>query len=275
MPAWTFLIAVPEQPRRPESAGALPPQAARASATVRPRPVATGAGFGDSGSVPGNSQDTHTESLGAMPLGWRAWLFLAWGAVIGVQARVIVRQGARLNRLLRAARPSDDLRLNDIVKELAGRLGLRRLPEIWLTELDGSPFVCGLGRPKLVLPAALLDRLEVESLRAVLLHELAHIKRGDLLWDWIPAIVRVLYFFNPLTHFLFDRIRLERELACDRAAMLLAGQGAAGYAATLIEVVGRASAPPMLRAALGSAGFDGGGRWVPTELTSPTTTSKE
>ena len=75
------------------------------------------------------------------------------------------------------------------------------------------------------------------------------------MWDWIPAIARLLYVFHPAAHYIAHRARLERELACDQAAMVLTGQDAAGYASTLVAVVSRSSAPPALRAALAPAGL--------------------
>lgn len=276
IPLWTFAITVPSDPRRSgDGPAARPSQAARHDASAQSLRILTGSDPGGSTSGLADPPRVRAGLLGAMPLGWRAWLLLGWGAAIAVQVVVIARQGSRLARLLAVARTSDDPRLSAVIEELSGRIGLTRPPEIRISDRDGSPFVCGLARPKLVLPPGLAHALDPEALRSVLLHELAHIKRGDLLWDWIPTSVRVLYFFNPLAHFLFDRIRLERELACDRAAMLLAGQGAAGYAATLVDVVGRSSAPPYLRAALASAGLDGNVPGIPTELTPPMIPGKE
>jgi len=171
---------------------------------------------------------------------------------------VIAHQRNRLERLLRRAEPADDLALLGLVTELSGRIGLRLRPEVLVNDGDSSPFVCGLRRPALVLPRVLARSLDPDSLRSILLHELTHIKRRDLLWDWIPTIARVLYFFHPAAHYIVYRARLERELACDQAAMVLTGQGAAGYASTLVEVVSRSSAPPGLRAALATARVDGG-----------------
>src|SRR5262249_8975108 len=118
------------------------------------------------------------------------------------------------------------------------------------------PFVCGLFRPLLVLPRGLLLVLDAGQWRQVLLHELAHLKRRDLGWGWIPEIARLVYFFHPVAHWACWRIRLERELACDQLAMALGGRGAADYALVLVHVVSHAGFPASLRAA--SAGLDGG-----------------
>lgn len=275
MPLWTFPITLPADLRRSDATVTLLSRTAREGVRGQPVRSMIGGELNDKASPSANSPTPALEKLSATTLGWRSWLFVGWLTAVGLQIVVIVRQGAKLNRLLRTARSSDNPRLNDLVAELSHRIGLRRQPKILIVDREGSPFVCGFGHPKLVFSAALVHGLDGESLQSVLLHELAHIKRGDLLWDWIPACGRIVYFFNPLVHFLFDRIRLERELACDRAAMLLAGQGASGYATTLIGIVGRASTPPLLRAALGSAGLDGTAPFVSMELNLRTISGKE
>ncbi len=192
-------------------------------------------------------------------IGWRTWLLLAWLAVIAWQVLRIAYQRLQLARLLRRAVPTTDARLRALLTEAAGQLGLSRVPRPVLTECDCSPFVFGLRRPVLVLPESLLPTLGAAQLRQVLLHELAHVKRRDLLWGWLPEIARLVYWFHPLVHWVYYRIRLERELACDQVAITLGGQGSAGYADTLIQVVSHASAGTLLRtAALSSAGLDGG-----------------
>jgi len=190
-------------------------------------------------------------------LSWQGWLLVGWVLAVAGQVAIIARQGSRLARLLVRADRACDPALGELVSELSSRIGLRRQPEVMIADGVGSPFVCGLWHTTLVLPRGLDRSLDPASLRAVLFHELTHIKRRDLVWDWIPTIARLLYFFHPAAHYIIYRSRLERELACDQAAMLLAGQGAAGYASTLVEAVSRTSGPPILRAALGSAHLDG------------------
>jgi BlaR1 peptidase M56/WD40-like Beta Propeller Repeat len=131
-------------------------------------------------------------------------------------------------------------------KEIIAQLGLSRRPAFALTNAAGSPFVCGLWRPVLVLPEGLMSELDPAQRRDVLLHELGHLKRRDLWWGWLPALARFVYFFNPLIHWVCFRIRLERELSCDQLAMRLGGRSPAGYAQLLIQVVTHASMPSGL-----------------------------
>jgi beta-lactamase regulating signal transducer with metallopeptidase domain len=130
---------------------------------------------------------------------------------------------------------------------VSNQLGLPRAPQVRLIDDTTSPLVCGTFRPVLVLPSGLVASLNEAACRQVLLHELAHVKRRDLLWGWVPEIARTIYFFNPVAHWLCSRIRLERELACDQIAMAWSGKDVSDYASTLVQVVTHASMPPALQ----------------------------
>src|SRR5262249_2718560 len=82
----------------------------------------------------------------------------------------------------------------------------------------------------------LAERLTQDQLRAVLLHELLHLKRGDLLVNCAQALLQVLYWWHPLLWLTNARIRRLREEAVDDAVMLVLGQDGETYAPTLIEV---------------------------------------
>ena len=77
------------------------------------------------------------------------------------------------------------------------------------------------------------------------MHELAHIKRRDLVWGWPVEIARIVYFFHPLVYWVAYQLRLERELACDQLAMAGSGHPPADYAQTLVQVVSHASEPTV------------------------------
>jgi beta-lactamase regulating signal transducer with metallopeptidase domain len=105
----------------------------------------------------------------------------------------------------------------------------------------------------------LAESLSEGELAPILAHELAHVKRRDLLWCWTVQIARCLYFFHPVAHWVAFQTRLESELACDAQAMALTSQPASGYAELLVRVVSHLSQPTILRSgSTASAGLDGG-----------------
>jgi beta-lactamase regulating signal transducer with metallopeptidase domain/Tol biopolymer transport system component len=178
-------------------------------------------------------------------LTWRSWFVVAWLGGIAWQLGCMAVQHGRLRRLLSRATAAEP-RLLAVMEQVAAQLGLPRRPALVLTDGEGAPFVCGLVRPVLVLPHGLMAELEPENWREVLLHELGHLKRRDLWWGWLPALARIVYFFHPVAHWVWFRIRLERELACDQLAMIHSGRSAADYAEILVQVVSHASLPALL-----------------------------
>ncbi|MGO8677539.1 MAG: M56 family metallopeptidase [Limisphaerales bacterium] len=115
-----------------------------------------------------------------------------------------------------------------------------------------SPAVCGLFAPVILLPRALAEQLAPDQLRAVLLHELFHLRRGDLWLGFVQALFQTLYWWHPLLWPANARIRRAREDAVDDAVMLALGGGAEAYPPTLLQVARLALSRP--------AGQPGSGR---------------
>ncbi len=187
---------------------------------------------------------------------WQTWLLLIWFAVVFLQIVRLLVQRLRLAKLLKQGAPAG-AELTELVAVLAGQIGLRRVPAAVCIAGDCPLFVCGLRRPRLVLPGRLLDSLEPAERRQVILHELGHVKRHDLAWGWPVEIARIVYFFNPLVYWAAYQLRLERELACDQLAMARSGHPPADYARTLVQVVSHASQPAAAQAAAIAAGLTG------------------
>src|SRR5262249_45751625 len=162
------------------------------------------------------------------------WFVVAWLGGIAWQLGCMLVQHGRLRRLLRRATAAAEPRLLAVMEQVAAQLGLPQRPALVLTDGEGAPFVCGLLRPVLVLPGGLVAGFARGGGREVLLEELGHLKGRDLWWGWLPALARLVYFVHPVAHWVWFRIRLERELACDQLAMMHSGRSAADYAEVLV-----------------------------------------
>jgi beta-lactamase regulating signal transducer with metallopeptidase domain len=259
MPFWTYAIPLPRflpQPAEEIAVVSRPPVVEEKKAPVDaadlplPDPAAATA-------PPSRAEDAPIATPATLTITWQTWLFFGWVVVVLVQVARLVWQRRRLNRVLQQASPAE-APLAEAVRETAVQLALRRTPRAVVTDVDCSPFVCGIRRPVLVLPRKLAASLSPTELNHVLLHELAHVQRRDLVWGWIGEIARMVYFFHPVVHWLCYRARLERELACDAIAMSHSGQNAGEYAATLVRVVRQSSEPTVFKTAAASASLDGG-----------------
>lgn len=99
---------------------------------------------------------------------------------------------------------------------------------------DVGPFVRGIVRPAIVLPAT-ADTWDGARLRAVLLHELAHVRRHDCRVQLLAQIACAVYWFNPLIWVAARQLRIERERACDDE-VLAYGATPSAYAADLLHL---------------------------------------
>ena len=117
---------------------------------------------------------------------------------------------------------------------LAGKLGLRRFPSVHLSPVVPMPMVIGIWRPTIVLPEPAPTTWEQPQWEAVLLHEAAHIARGDQWAALAQRIAVVLFWWCPLVYLLARRLNDLRENICDDCAL----QGSCdrlAYAELLVE----------------------------------------
>lgn len=117
-----------------------------------------------------------------------------------------------------------------------------------------EPGVVGLFRPVLLLPAGITERLSPAQLRAIVAHELCHVRRRDNLAAATHGLVEALFWFYPLIWWLGRRLMVERECACDEA-VIAAGGDREAYAEGILQVCKHYLAWPPACAA-GVAGAD-------------------
>jgi beta-lactamase regulating signal transducer with metallopeptidase domain len=117
-----------------------------------------------------------------------------------------------------------DVRHFPRVDGLLRRAAIRRRIRLHLTSDIDSPVAAGLGNPTILLPAKLADHLSERELEAVVIHEIAHLRRRD---DWAKLIQRVIesiLFFNPAVRWIGRQLDLDREIACDDRVVELVGK---------------------------------------------------
>lgn len=131
-----------------------------------------------------------------------------------------------------------DPELARMVAEVQRELGIRSpvaVRQLAAGSQLPAPLTWGVVRPTLLLPAHFRE-WSPERRRMVVLHELAHVRRGDCLVQTLIQITRALYWFHPLVWWATARLQAECERACDDT-VLLTGVTPAAYAETLLEVI--------------------------------------
>lgn len=108
-----------------------------------------------------------------------------------------------------------DVKWRLFVLQIAERLSISKEISIYLSSKITSPLTIGFFKPVILIPIASMNHLSIEQLEAVLLHEMAHIKRADYGVNLLISIVEICLFFNPFTQLLSKQISKERENSCD------------------------------------------------------------
>jgi beta-lactamase regulating signal transducer with metallopeptidase domain len=190
---------------------------------------------------------------GALRLPWTTVLGMAWmaGAAL-VLARLAWGWGALAALALRA-RPVDDAGWQALLAECSAALGVRRRVRLLRAPEVGTPLTWGTLRPAIVLPAG-ADDWPRGHRRAVLLHELAHVRRLDCLLQLFAHLSCALWWFHPGAWWAAHRLGTERERACDER-VLRAGVRPSEYAECLLRIADSVRGTGAVGPAIVAAGF--------------------
>ncbi len=132
--------------------------------------------------------------------------------------------------------------LQTLFLETARQLKLRRTPRLVVSKNVESPCVMGVLRPRILIPKQLLGAGEggSETMRHVLLHELAHLKQGDIWFSWCWTIALAVHWYNPLLWWACRKITHDCEAACDAKVLESLPQSQRPvYGHSLLEILNR------------------------------------
>ncbi|MEJ7595851.1 MAG: M56 family metallopeptidase [Planctomycetaceae bacterium] len=143
--------------------------------------------------------------------------------------------------------------IQSVCEKLSATMAVRSTVRVCESTLVQVPVVVGWLRPLILLPACLLSGLSEQQLRAILAHELAHVRRHDYAVNFVQILIENLLFYHPAIWWLSKQIRQERENCCDDIAAAVSGGNRvlARALATLAEL--HVTAPQTLPAATGGS----------------------
>src|SRR6266545_2379541 len=183
---------------------------------------------------------------------------LTWaGGWIGILV-VVVRQHRRFSARVKAGTMVGERRLFDLLGSCKHLMAVRRSIQIVSVPQLAAPALFGWRKPLLLVPQEVLEKLSEEELRMIFLHELAHLKRHDILLNWLIVFVRALHWLNPLVWLALRQLRVDREMVCDAMVLerlqaserrvyghtlvkLLDNSSGAGFCPSLVPVVNNKS----------------------------------
>ena len=193
--------------------------------------------LGDGSSVTSSSRVFPSPSGQAvtLPASLAVYLFVFWilGASFGLVRLAVSLY--RLHRLRGTCSPVNPSALDPALQSELSKIQRLRRVRLCVSSAVRVPAVLGCFRPIVAFPAWALAELPVDQLRAVLLHELAHLRRYDDWTNLAQKLLKALLFFHPAVWFIESRLTLEREMACDDA-VLATNFAPRAYAQSLVNL---------------------------------------
>ncbi len=167
----------------------------------------------------------------------RQWIGFGW--IVGVAAFFLfaVIKALRTNFWLWRQRKLLPAELQIGIENLFSGLDIKALPKVWLVEGIGQPFVWGLLRGSIYLPADFVKVNNSEHRRDVLGHELSHILRFDAAVNILQIIGQAIFWFHPFAWWANKRIRAEREKCCDEIAIARLGAKTKDYSIAIVNIL--------------------------------------
>ena len=155
-----------------------------------------------------------------LPSTYTGWISLVYLTGLLIHALNMISGFYRLSEVRNKKRLVSYPVWDEQIIALCKKLNIQKSIGLYLGERVLSPFTAGFIRPVIIFPIALINRLSPEQVEAIVLHELAHIKRNDYLWNIILKVMETILFFNPFVWMLSQSVKEEREFACDDLVIL-------------------------------------------------------
>jgi beta-lactamase regulating signal transducer with metallopeptidase domain len=165
---------------------------------------------------------------------WAYYLLSAWGAGALLSLCGLGIGLWRVRQIRRQCLEMDLASLDPSIGSILRDVRSRRPVKLCVSSEVAAPAAIGFFHPAIVFPAGLLSQLSLEEIRAILLHELAHLQRWDDFTNLAQKIVKAVFFFHPAVWWIENRLTLEREMACDDAVLAQTASPRA-YAKSLIS----------------------------------------
>lgn len=185
---------------------------------------------------------------------WFNWdtLALVWISGVAAIFLYILFVNGLLSLRARKLQVCDSEDILKIVNECKSKLNVRTKVTVLYDTTVKSPAVFGLFHPKISISPGIVEKLSAEELSYIFMHELSHLKRGDLQVNTLVLAMQTIYWFNPFLFYALHRMKQDCEIACDANALSsLKPEDHKKYGQTIISMLQLLSEPTWAPGTLG------------------------
>ncbi len=165
------------------------------------------------------TSDSWLDGLSAWITPYFPWISLAWISGIFLLSLRLLGGWLYLEYLRRSGRHSVPLQWQKQVEALSIAMNIKRRVQLIESNLLDHPITMGFFKPIILFPLGMISQMPPEQIEAIILHELAHIKRADYLINYFQSIVEIMLFFHPAVWWISQDLRESREHCCDDLAL--------------------------------------------------------
>jgi ankyrin repeat protein/beta-lactamase regulating signal transducer with metallopeptidase domain len=167
----------------------------------------------------------------------REAIFVTWLVGVLLFLLWVCTRAVRYTLWLRRRRTPLPLTMHQSFQELFAGFRLKKLPRIWLINDIAQPFVWGLLRGSVYIPADFVDLDNSQRHRSILAHELSHTVRFDAGINMLQVLAQAIYWFHPFVWWMNRKIRQEREKSCDEMAIAHLSEPPERYTNAIVDAL--------------------------------------
>jgi beta-lactamase regulating signal transducer with metallopeptidase domain len=171
-------------------------------------------------------------------LNYKNYLFFIWIIGIILTFLYVCLGIIKIRKTVHTEIDNNDKIIDDILKDCISIVKLKQEIKIIVSDKIPSPCLIGIVKPVIIIPKHILEKISEYELKHVIIHELCHARRQDVLVAWAAAFLEIVYWFNPIILFGLNRMRKDCEIACDAAVLSYFGkEERQSYGNTIINVL--------------------------------------
>ncbi len=183
-------------------------------------------------------QDFSQSVSRTLPLNMIWIIFTIWVIGVIVFSIITVINNRGIKMLKRSIVTINDNEILSLFHSCINLIGIKKNIILGETPLISSPMVIGILKTYIILPSEVMKSLSVQETEYILQHELIHVKKKDILWNYVFCIFNILYWFNPCVCLFLKAIKSDREMACDAVVLEMLDRSCyVDYGKTIIHFI--------------------------------------
>lgn len=147
------------------------------------------------------------------------YLSIIWVVGIFIIILYILAVNLRLHSIANKLNKCENDQINKLLEECKTKININSNVVIILNKHDKAPYLLGLFKPKIIISSQIIDKFSLEEVRYIFLHELSHLKKKDILINWIIILVQAVHWFNPVIWYALNKMKQDCEISCDEMVL--------------------------------------------------------